>query len=96
MLLLATTLLWNTSTTNTGSQNVPIRSGSSENSFDLKVNHYKSIKAWVLCALSDLSTLASGLVTKNRALGLWPHALFLATRPEARADKSDSALEPML
>ena len=65
MLLLATTLLWNTSPTNTGSQNVPIRSGSSENSFDLKVNHYKTIKAWFPHTLLDLSTLASGLIVKN-------------------------------
>ena len=37
----------------------------------------------------DLSTLASGLVAKNRPLGLRPRALFLATRPEARAYKSN-------
>ena len=39
-------------------------------------------------ALLDLSTLASGLVTKNRTLGIRPQALFFATRPEARADES--------
>ena len=47
-------------------------------------------------ALLDLSAHASGLVAKNRALGLRPRALFFATRPEARADKSNSALGPML
>ena len=73
MLLLATTLLWNTSPTNTA-----IRSRSSENSFDLKVNHYKTIKAWFPRAPLDLSALASGRVAKDRALGLRPCALFLA------------------
>ena len=42
-------------------------------------------------ALLDLSALASGLVAKNRALGLWPRALFFTTRPEVSADKSNSA-----
>ena len=42
-------------------------------------------------ALLDLSALASGQVAKNRALGLQPRALFFATRPEASADKSNSA-----
>ena len=45
--------------------------------------------------LSDSSALASGLVAKNSALGLRPRALFLATRPEARADKSDRTRHPM-
>ena len=47
-------------------------------------------------ALLDLSALTSGLVAKNRVLALRPRALFLATRPEAHADKSNRALGPML
>ena len=42
-------------------------------------------------ALSDLSARASGRVVKNSARGHCPSALFLATRPEASADKSDNA-----
>ena len=42
-------------------------------------------------ALSDLSARASGRVGKNSARGRSPSALFLATRPEASADKSDNA-----
>ena len=33
---------------------------------------------------------------KNRAVGLQPRALFFATSQEACADKSNSALGPML
>ena len=43
----------------------------------------KTIYVWFLRALSDFNVLASGLVAKNSTLGLRPHALFLATRPEA-------------
>ena len=39
-------------------------------------------------ALLDLSARASGRVAKNRARGRRQSALFFATRPEARADKS--------
>ena len=42
-------------------------------------------------ALSDLSARASGRVSKNSARGRSPSALFLVTRPEASADKSDNA-----
>ena len=42
-------------------------------------------------ALLDLSARASGRVGKNSARGRSPSALFLATRPEASADKSDNA-----
>ena len=37
-----------------------------------------------------------GLVTQNRALGLWHRALFLVTRPQARTDKSNRTLRTML
>ena len=45
--------------------------------------------------LSDLSARASGRVAKNSARGRRPSALFLATRPEASADESDSRPRPM-
>ena len=38
---------------------------------------------------SELYARASGRVAKNRARGRRPSGLFLATRPEASADKSD-------
>ena len=63
---------------------------------DLNRKHNKTINVWFRRALSDLSALASGLVGKNSALGLRPRALFLPTRPEARADKSDNALGTIL
>ena len=47
------------------------------------------------CVTSDLYALAPGLVAKNRALSLWPCALFLATRPGAHAYKSDVTRRPM-
>ena len=54
------------------------------NTFQLRMRintslYYKTIKAWFFRVLSDLSVLACGLVTKNRALGLRPRALFLVT-----------------
>ena len=56
----------------------------------------KSVKAWLFRVTLDLSVLASGLVAKNRTLGLRPRVLFLPTRPQARTDKSDDTLGPML
>ena len=50
----------------------------------------KTINVWLFVRVTlDLSALASGLVYKNRALGLWPRVLFLSTRLEARAYKSN-------
>ena len=43
-------------------------------------------------ALWDLCALTSSIVTKNSALGLWPHALLLATQPEAHMAKSENIL----
>ena len=42
-------------------------------------------------ALLDLFARASGQVVQNRARGQRPSALFLATRLEVSADKSNSA-----
>ena len=55
----------------------------------------KTIKACLFCVTSDLSVLACGLVAKNSALGLRSRVLFLATRLQARTDKSDVTLEAM-
>ena len=55
----------------------------------------KSINSWLLRVTLDLSALTSGLVAKNRARGRSPSALFLVTRPEARAYKSNVTLGTM-
>ena len=50
----------------------------------------KTINVWLFnCVTLDLFALASGLIAKNRALSLRPHVLFLSTRLEARAYKSN-------
>ena len=41
------------------------------------------------CVTLNLYRLASGLVAKNRALGLQPHVIFLKTQPEPHVYKSN-------
>ena len=52
--------------------------------------------AWLLHVIYDLSELACRLVSRNSPVGLGLRALFLATRPQARTDKSDITLERIL
>ena len=56
----------------------------------------KIVNAWLPRVTSDLSVLASGLIAKNSALGLWLRALSLTTQPKESTDKSDITLVVML
>ena len=62
----------------------------------MRKTYNKITKAWFLRVTSDLSVLGCGLVPKNSAQGQRLSALFLATQPQPRTDKSDVTLETML